>query len=202
MGYTSHTCTEDLKESQSFLWGVKYSPGRSSLFLSITNSQRAPLMKEQASGGKCTPVFYGQGELSWIHLVSGVGAHTCTLAYRAFLYSAEFILFCTREKLTRWSWTAAAAVSGVSLSDGDSAVFYYHREGAAEGSGRVLVCFGPGIFHVRSPGNPKEKKKTCPVPSSAPPPLCSTSLTGQSENETRTNTPLLAMKYVLATGEY
>lgn len=48
----------------------------------------------------------------------------------------------------------------------------------------------------------KKKKKTCPVPSSAPPPLCSTSLTGQSENETRTNTPLLAMKYVLATAEY
>lgn len=42
-------------------------------------------------------------------------------------------------------------------------------------------------------------KKMCPVPSSALPPLCSTSLTGQSENETHTNTPLLAMKYVLAT---
>lgn len=42
-------------------------------------------------------------------------------------------------------------------------------------------------------------EKTCPVPSSAPPPLCSTSPTGQSENETHTNTPLLAMKYALAT---
>lgn len=56
------------------------------------------------------------------------------------------------------------------------------------------VCFGSGIFHVRSPGNP--------VPSSALAPLCSTSLTGQSENESGTNTPLLSMKYVPATGSF
>lgn len=45
-------------------------------------------------------------------------------------------------------------------------------------------------------------KKTCPVPSSALPPLCSTFLTGESENETGTNTPLLGRKYVLATGSF
>lgn len=59
---------------------------------------------------------------------------------------------------------------------------------------RPCVCFGPGIFHVRSLGNPKENVS---LPSSALLPLYSTSLTGQSENETHTNTPLLAMKYVL-----
>lgn len=60
------------------------------------------------------------------------------------------------------------------------------------------VCFGSGIFHVPSPGNPKENvscSQLCVLP-----PLCSTSLTGESENETGTNTPLLTMKYVLATG--
>lgn len=33
-------------------------------------------------------------------------------------------------------------------------------------------------------------------------PLCSTSLTGESENESSTNTPLLTMKYALATGSF
>lgn len=28
---------------------------------------------------------------------------------------------------------------------------------------RSLVCFGPGIFHVRSPGNPKEKRVLFPA---------------------------------------
>lgn len=45
-------------------------------------------------------------------------------------------------------------------------------------------------------------KKTCPVPSSAQPPLCSTFLTGESENETSTNTPLLGGKHVLATESF
>lgn len=46
-------------------------------------------------------------------------------------------------------------------------------------------------------------KTTCPVPSSAPPHCVShTSLAGESENETGTDTPLLGMKYVLAAGSY
>lgn len=51
------------------------------------------------------------------------------------------------------------------------------------------VCFGFGIFHVPSPGNPEENVSCSQL--CALPPLCSTSLTGESENETSTNTPLL-----------
>lgn len=62
------------------------------------------------------------------------------------------------------------------------------------------VCFGSGIFHVPSPGNPEENVSCSQL--CALPPLCSISLTGESENETGTNTPLLTMKYALATGSF
>lgn len=62
------------------------------------------------------------------------------------------------------------------------------------------VCFGSGTFHVPSPGNPEENVSCSQL--CALPPLCSISLTGESENETGTNTPLLTMKYALATGSF
>lgn len=73
------------------------------------------------------------------------------------------------------------------------------QSAAADRDGFPAGC-GPRVFSVRSPGNPKENASCFQL--CALPPLCSTSLTGESENETGTNTPLLAVKYGLATGSF
>lgn len=55
-------------------------------------------------------------------------------------------------------------------------------------------------FPRTQPWESYRKRILFPVLCAAP--LCSTSLTGESENETGTNTPLLTMKYVLATARF
>lgn len=88
-----------------------------------------------------------------------------------------------------------------SLSDGDWKCVLLPLRMRNGGSGWVsMFVLAPAFSTSPALGNPEEKRVLFPAPCTAP--LCSTSLAGESENETGTNTPLLATKHVLATGGF
>lgn len=78
-------------------------------------------------------------------------------------------------------------------------MFYYHWECAVDDLDGFSCLFW--LYSFPHP-QPWESKKRVLFPALCTAPLCPTSLTGESENETSTNPPLLTMKYVLATRSF
>lgn len=150
--------------------------------------------------GKWMPIFYGQGEQSWIRIASRAWHNMHTYAHPP---TAVFHVQCRTHSLSYMGETHTVIIG--SCRDCEQSQPIRQRLSRVllpprmsnRGPGQVLVFVLALAFSTYAALG--ILKKMCPVPSSALPPLCSTSLTGQSENETHTNTPLLAMKYVLAT---
>lgn len=116
------------------------------------------------------------------------------------LYSMAHSIFPHgRHSFSQWSsmsaFTAEAERTDQMVAEN---VFYYHWECVTEDLDGFPCLFWLRHFPRTQPWESWRKRVLFPALCTAP--LCSTSLTGESENETGTNTPLLAMKYVLATG--
>lgn len=158
MGHASWTCTRHVKNIQSFLW-VKHPPGRSStvqLFLSRTNSQQSPLMKELALGepNECLS-FMDKENSHLIHLTSRAGVirypHICTPTYSGFLYSAEFILF-PHGRSSDSAHRCLLLPSGrADRSHSNSDVFYCRQEWATEDLDGSACLFWPWRFPRTQP---------------------------------------------------
>lgn len=194
-----------MKDSQSFLW-VEHPLGRHiilQLLLSRTNSQQSPLMRELALGEPNESLTFTDKENSnLIHLASRAAVirypYISTPTYSGFLHSRVHSLT-TREKLTQWSSVFAVTVRQGSLIRRPLRRVLLPLRMSSRGSGWVFMFVLARTFSTYGPGNPKENT-TCSQLCTAP--LCPTFLTGESENETSTNTPLLGGKYVLATGSF
>lgn len=124
-------------------------------------------------------------------------AHTPPVAFCIVQHTVSFYTGDILTVVTSVCFTEEAELTYQMVSRN---VFYYRRECVTEDLDGFSCLFWLWHFPCTQPWESWSKRVLFPALCTAP--LCSTSLTGESENETGTNTPLLTMKYVLATVKF
>lgn len=105
------------------------------------------------------PIFYGQGEQLWIRIASRAWRnmptypHPPTAVFRTVQNPLSFVHgrnSYSNHQWLPWLWAELAYQTAT------QPCFITAENEQPRTWTSSCVCFGPGIFHVRSPGNPKE----------------------------------------------